>query len=571
MVEPRYRRSYAYPTEPRRRGGAGRLLKNLILLIIVGAVIWYGSQWLLSLFGIGDFGSRRPITATVESAPVRVAFEGGLLQETEDTVPLYAEDRIATGAGGSASLTLLDGSEIFLDENTEVAVVHSSGDEDDGMVELMLVSGRMWVDSVVSTGTPETMERIVQTESWETNVPAGMHALVGMSQIAVVENMSDDLTVTFATEESVTLSEGQMLTIPESLVGQSAIGLRSAITPSFYEDSFIIARQADTGGSTRNGQEGEQPVGLLTINRPSEGQAVSTQTVQITGEIDESVDRVRVNGYQANIDRRTLTFTQELSVSEAENGSLRIQVEALDERGLIVERASRTVQVATQDLSAPTITEPSGNGTTFRTNAEEVVIRGTVPQGTAGVRVNDYSLQLFDPTQQSWNYVASRELGNLVVGTNTYNVVALDAAGNAGATATITIVWGQGNEGVQTSSTPSQENSISGPTSDENLPGNDPLSPGVLTVTSPIEGTTYSVPATSTGFLLEGGTSANTATVWVNGYRLRLYEAGKTFWNYIASTELSTLQRGENQYEVIARDSENRIIDRLIFTATFNP
>jgi hypothetical protein len=93
--------------------------------------------------------------------------------------------------------------------------------------------------------------------------------------------------------------------------------------------------------------------------------------------------------------------------------------------------------------------------------------------------------------------------------------------------------------------------------------------PGSLSVTAPMPGTQYA--ATETGFLLEGATLPETYSVWVNGYRLRLYEPGKTFWNYKVSTEIGTLKRGENVYRIVARNSKGEILDTLEYTVTFKP
>ena len=71
---------------------------------------------------------------------------------------------------------------------------------------------------------------------------------------------------------------------------------------------------------------------------------------------------------------------------------------------------------------------------------------------------------------------------------------------------------------------------------------------------------------TGAEFLIEGSVPSGTASVWVNDYKLQLYTAGKTFFNYIASTGLNTLKRGSNTYEIIIRDTEGKILDRVTYT-----
>ena len=71
--------------------------------------------------------------------------------------------------------------------------------------------------------------------------------------------------------------------------------------------------------------------------------------------------------------------------------------------------------------------------------------------------------------------------------------------------------------------------------------------------------------------MIEGRTSAETASISINGYTLSLYVAGKTTWNYIASVEYGTMKRGKNVYRIVARNAGGEILDVLEYTMTFNP
>jgi hypothetical protein len=101
------------------------------------------------------------------------------------------------------------------------------------------------------------------------------------------------------------------------------------------------------------------------------------------------------------------------------------------------------------------------------------------------------------------------------------------------------------------------------------LPQNDPLRPGTLAVTAPMPGAQYT--ATGSEFLLEGTTIKETASVWVNGYKLQLYTPGKLTWNYIAKTDYGTLKRGTNVYRIVSRNAEQQILDVFQYTVTYNP
>jgi len=89
-------------------------------------------------------------------------------------------------------------------------------------------------------------------------------------------------------------------------------------------------------------------------------------------------------------------------------------------------------------------------------------------------------------------------------------------------------------------------------------------------VHAPSAGTQHTAMLSGTGLelLIEGSVPPGTQSMWVNDYQLRLYSPGKTFFNYIASTALNTLKRGENPYVIVARDKEGMILDRMTYTIT---
>jgi hypothetical protein len=166
--------------------------------------------------------------------------------------------------------------------------------------------------------------------------------------------------------------------------------------------------------------------------------------------------------------------------------------------------------------------------------------------------VNDYRLQLFEPGNRTWTYVASTKIHNYKPGKNAYKVYTINAGGYRSEPAIITIIL--------ESETPNPN---------PNPGNNTSLQPGSITVIAPSAGNTHT--AKESSFLIEGTTSPDTASLWINSYRLRLYEAGKTTWNYIADSTMNTLQRGVNTYEIVARDAENRILDSFVYTVDFRP
>jgi hypothetical protein len=216
------------------------------------------------------------------------------------------------------------------------------------------------------------------------------------------------------------------------------------------------------------------------------------------------------------------------------------------------------------------ISNPAGDGAIYRTSKEEIEIRGSAPRGTAGIIVNDYRLQLFQAGDTEWSYLASTTLQNFAKGENIFRVVAISESGFRSEPAVLTIILGEGDDGLVSNSNASA--GIVPEPSRGTLPSNSPLKPGTLLITAPSGGTRHEAILSGTGaeFLIEGNVPAGTTSVWVNDYKLQLYSAGKTFFNYIASTSLTTLKRGTNTYDIVSRDKDNNILDRITYTIILN-
>jgi hypothetical protein len=334
-----------------------------------------------------------------------------------------------------------------------------------------------------------------------------------------------------------------------------------AVRRSFIEESRATSPST---GTADPGSTAPVDVNLITVEVPTDGQTVSGSTVRVQGKVGARIERVRVNGYPASIDRSQGTYSQELAMPST--NTFTIRVEALDRTGVVVEQQERTVKPASAGTApGPIIVSPGKNGEIVRTAADEVEIRGTAPTGTTAIYVNDYKLMLFRLGDPDWSYLASKRFDNLKDGDNIFNVVTEDSSGARSAAATITIVVGENGPTTPAgaaSSAPAQ-------VSETTLPNNAPLKPGTLAVTAPTPGN--SATHSGTGFLLEGTTIPETASVWVNGYQLKLYSPGKTFWNYWATAAFGTLRPGTNTYRIVSRDKDNQILDVFTYTVEYTP
>lgn len=547
---------------------APSIIRSLILLGLVILVLYFVGKGIIWLFSGGSNLMRSAVTMQVEDGTVNVSLEGGLMQRAEDAIKLYGGDRVATGGNGNALLTFFDGTVARMDVQSDLNVTESGQGEEESSLKVELTKGALWVKTPATDTFSGAIARVVDTPRYTVTLPTDAEVVVEEGTLLVFSADGLGASVLIdGLEEPVYIGEGQQLELPEGEISGDPLRWRSAIEPlavqrDFIEESRTI-RISDTGSGTTVEDED-----LLTVSAPADRTTVTTATVRVEGAVGKRVERVRVNGNDATINRAAGTFSIELALSET--GETRINVEALDARGISLDQVSRTVTRGPQAIQPPVIASPAKAGETYRTNSTEFAITGTVPAGTAGVMVNEYKLQLFRSGDTTWSYLASTALNNLKQGTNVYDVYALDAAGNKSQPARITIILGAGTPGVVSGGAASAGAASSAAQVDEStLPNNAPLSPGTLNVTGPTPGRTHT--ATGSEFLLEGTTASTTDSVWVNGYRLQLYQAGKTYWNYIASTQYNTLKRGTNTYTITARNKDGQIIDQFEYTVTYNP
>jgi hypothetical protein len=312
----------------------------------------------------------------------------------------------------------------------------------------------------------------------------------------------------------------------------------------------------------------------LEVSQPQDGITVSTSTIKVSGSIGHNVSSVRINGYNLVLEEGERTFTQDLSLPDEDQVS--ILIEALDSNGVVLAEKRRSVRRDREPPAPPVLTSPAKGGETYLTSREDIEIVGKVAKDIVGIEVNDYRLQLFEQGDDSWNYLASTKLGNFEFGENIFTITAINKGGYKSEPAVLNIILGEGEDGIleETEETEESEDSeeplISDDTTEESsIIDYIPLAPGTLHVTGPTPGAFHN--ATGSSFLLEGTTVSKTESVYVNDYKLRLYESGKDFWNYIADTKMGTLHRGTNIFRITSRNAEGRILDEIEYTVKYDP
>lgn len=127
------------------------------------------------------------------------------------------------------------------------------------------------------------------------------------------------------------------------------------------------------------------------------------------------------SGYEAD----TLTVTINVVGDEEES-------EDSEEVPVEEEDSEEAADLACGSVTTPVVSTVGGETWTdamYVTSEGYVRISGTVECADA-IEINGYKLTLFESGSASWSYTADPSFGNLFEGENTYEVVALDAAGN---------------------------------------------------------------------------------------------------------------------------------------------
>ncbi|MAE68771.1 hypothetical protein CL635_03130 [bacterium] len=578
MRQSRHPRRRRYGAEPKPNV---RLRKSITLGVLIIVVLMLGDKT-LSFFGVGNTIRRTAAVLHVEnSGVVNVSVDNGPLKRAENELKLYAGDTVVSSPRNFATVGFFDGSSVRLDESTQIRIAESYEGEELSKVTVELEEGTVWMASPKLDNFSGSIVRIVTSPYISADIPSQAEVVMTPRSLSVFSADGLGLQVTVAgSDEIVIVGEGQQFTLPVG--GEKEADLyvhRNPLDPQQLQSEFVEKSRKIYASSNvpdelviTGTEDDVSDDTALTISAPMNETVVETSTIKVAGHIGRGVDKVRINGYLANIDKDTGNFEQELALAEEDEVS--ITIEAVDDTGVVIAEAIRTVKRNRKPPEPPTITDPAGAGKIYSTGKSEIEISGKAPDGAIGIIVNDYRLQLFSPGDTEWSYLANVKYGNYQFGKNVFEVIAINRGGYRSEAAELTVILEEGaQEGVVTKGTEDTENTEvrRRPTTVEeaDLPNNLPLMPGSVTIFAPTKGSAYATSDTET--LIEGNVPAEAASVWVNGYRLRLFEQGKGFFNYIASGEMNTLKRGDNIYDIVVRSEDGYILDALEYKITFTP
>lgn len=562
MVQSRRRRRHGHQTVSHSSPESSSWGKPIAIFVLV-IVVFFVGRALMGFAVPNQSGARVATTLTSEGrGNIDVTISGqGAAQRAESGLRLYDGDQVDVQPGSYARLAFFDGSTAVIDGGGTVELDDVLQGEQSSLISLHLESGQLWIE----TSDNPVVQTAISTPEYIHTIPPGTKAIISPYTLVVFTTSGPGVEAKLAHSRrapTVWVGEGQELRAePEKVTellntGGDVYALRSVLDPQVFSSLFYLAasvRQSEP--SVALGDSEEVPTEVLEgdpllITAPEDGAFIEGDAVLVEGTADSRVTVVRVNGYRADL--ADGAFQKELALPEQEEFSIEIQAE--DRDGLEISTKNLTVRHDRKPPEAPLITFPHKNeeGEAL-VNDDEFEIIGKVPEDATGIIVNGYRLQKLRQGSPEWKYLVNPDIGNVRIGENTYEVVAIDRAGNESEPSLITIIWK-----AQPLTLPPSEGGEEG----EDVPeeSNEYLKPGSLTIQSPSPNSPYVV-TSAKEVLIEGQTDPSTAAISVNGFTLTVYEPGSTEWHYYLRDQFNNFRMGLNTYTIVARNSDGKILD----------
>ena len=480
------------PYQHRRPRQMGSYFLPFFSLIILGLIV-------VLVFQIIDYFQGKRLAALENKAAVKIvagnaqlkiwgvdqwaaAFDGSLISEG---------DIVRTGEGSRVILTLLNGSTVRLDANTEVelAGLKTRDSHDDAIFSLK--SGQLWLKR-----TEKQIARVqmkVLTKHLEITSFGTVFNVVQKETKEMVNVLEGKIRV----DVKVTDTDGSSPRTAESL--EVALGQELSLTPA--------------------------DVANLQNRRPIEMLALLSDDFRVS------------EWYQWNRNA-DLGGEKVVTVADAVNQKENNEVEPQP----IELPAASDVPIV---LAAPEILAPKEADRT--TKVGNVLISGKVSSATQKIEVTTYIsgkaeayvLQKYVAGSETWSYVASREYGNLVPGSNKFSFVAIDNSGKRSDPAEITVVFDR------------------------------PIEPAEMTapVLTAFNGS-ISSETTEDSVKIEGTIGKGIQKMFVNDFVLTQYVPDSKVWVYFAKTSYKNLIVGENKFEVYGVDLDGNKTPITKFTIT---
>lgn len=218
---------------------------------------------------------------------------------------------------------------------------------------------------------------------------------------------------------------------------------------------------------------------------------------------------------------------------------------------------------------------------------DRVIIEGTVPPNTSQVMVVSYDeeepvpyiLKEFKPESGKFKYYASYDpiRGNLLLGNNKFEVIAIFADGSESPKTTIEFEYQDEKTTAQQQSAISDDISIQETKPDVSVSPVSPTSSEVIQDSAisikTINGLSFDnnfVLNSNRGFL-QGVVDADVVSVYVNGFKLTRFTPKSGSFHYIMSPSFNTLKVGDNIVKVYGKYADGTKTTELNFNIIYKP
>lgn len=464
---------------PRRRAS---YFLPFLSIIILGLIV-------VLVFQIADYFQQKRLQALENKAAVKIAAGRadmkvwGVDQWTPavDSSILHEGDMIRTAPGSRIVLSLLNGSIVRLNSETEVELIGLKTKDGQDAAAFNLTKGQMWL----KRSEKETVKAdfTVVTSHLEINslgtifevsnlTDEAVHVIAGRVQAAIKVEEPDSSKIRIA--ESVQVDFGQELRLGQSelldLRNRRPVNVLVLLSDEFRESDWYkwnrnkdasgepgvsvadaVARNQGTTSLPRSVEAPApepSPVEVTVIPAPVISAPLLNQrtiqfgSVTILGTASPKTDKIEVTTYiggkpESYVLQRYRSGSQTWSyVVSQEYGNLapgnnRYTITAVDKEGRRSDAAEIVIVYdrpkVEADLSAPRVT--SFDGGAFETLQDAVTVEGSVGRGIFRVFVNNLPLTRYVPDSGKWVYYTRVSYGNLRDGVNNYEVYGVDADG----------------------------------------------------------------------------------------------------------------------------------------------
>lgn len=476
---------YQYNTHYRRPTRRGTYFLPFLSLIILGLIV-------VLVFQIVSYFQNERAQALSNKASVKIAtgraemkiWGGDQWTAAIDESILSEGDAIRTIPGSRVVLTLLNGSVVRLNSETEVELTALRTRDSQDEATFTLKKGEVWLKRSENDAVRASFEVFtphLEVRSAGTvfdvfnNVNEAIRVVEGKVSVSVKVEENDGDRMKMRTAETHEVGVGQEVSLgPQEL---TALQNRQTVDLLFaYADDFRTSewyawnRKEDIHGtatvSVAEAVKNETGTGgtvlpLLDANKTSEEvspsltapkiltpraseSTVKTSSVVITGTVSPATEKVEVTTYGTGKAESYLltkykagstewSYLASTTFGNFVPGANRFTIVAIGKEGTKSDPAELTIfydkPKEPADLSAPKVVR-FNDASSSETTEESVKVDGTVGKGIFKVFVNGFQLTRFIYDTKTWVYYAKTSYGNLKEGENIYEVYGVDADGN---------------------------------------------------------------------------------------------------------------------------------------------